>query len=261
MQNKIDIQSLKDERNVTINKVGVKNVRYPIIVEDRENKTQNTVANLDIFVELLHQHRGTHMSRFIQVLNEFHKENFIDKLPDFLKKIKKELDAGAAFVHIRFPYFIQKKAPVSKILSLLSYDCFFEASLIDEFSLIIGVKVPITSLCPCSKEISDYGAHSQRSEVTVRVKMEKFIWIEEIIEIVEQNSSCEIYSLLKRTDEKFVTEKAYENPKFVEDIVRDITLEFQKDKRISEFSIESENFESIHSHNAYACVKSKNEDL
>lgn len=258
MENKKDIQSLKDERNIKIDKVGVKNVRYPIIVSDRENGTQPTVANIDILVELPHQHRGTHMSRFLEVLNKFHKKTFIDNLDVFLAEIKSELQADKAYVVIRFPYFIRKKAPVSKIESLLSYECFFEAHLDDEYHLTIGVEVPVTTLCPCSKEISKYGAHNQRSSVIVKVIFKEFMWLEELIEIVESSASCEIYPLLKRIDEKYVTEKAYENPSFVEDIVRDITLKLLNDKRIVSFKVESENFESIHNHNAYACVKREN---
>jgi GTP cyclohydrolase IB len=256
MKNKIDIQSTEDNRKVKINKVGVKNVRYPIIVDDRENKNQHTIGDLDIFVELPHHHRGTHMSRFLEVLNRFHEDNLISKLPEFLTEIKQTLNAEAAYTVIRFPYFIRKHAPVSGIASLQSYICVFEASMKEEFEISIGVKVPITTLCPCSKEISDDGAHSQRSEVTVKIKFNEFVWLEELIDIVESCGSCEIYPLLKRIDEKYVTEKAYENPSFVEDIVRDITLKLQNDKRITHYIVESENYESIHSHNAYACVKS-----
>jgi len=259
MKDKIDMQSLKDKRNISIDKVGVKNIRYPIIVEDRVNGTQNTVADINICVELPHDHRGTHMSRFIEVLNHFHKESLINNLQTFLQEIKKELNADVAYTIIRFPYFIKKTAPVSGIESLLSYNCFFEASLKDEYLLTIGVEVPVTSLCPCSKEISEYGAHNQRSEVTIQATLNEFVWLEELIEIVESSASCEIYPLLKRVDEKYVTEKAYENPVFVEDIVREITLKLNEDNRIRTFQVESENFESIHNHNAYASL-SRNKD-
>ena len=255
MKNKIDIQSQEDKRKVTIDKVGVKNVRYPIIVEDRTNGTQNTVADLNLFVELPHRHRGTHMSRFLEVLNNFHKENFINKLHEFLQDLKKALNANASYITMNFPYFMKKRAPVSKTESLLSYNCFFEASLKKEFRLVIGVEVPVTTLCPCSKEISDYGAHSQRSNVIVKLTFNKFIWLEEIIEIIESSASSEVYPLLKREDEKYVTEKAYDNPAFVEDIVREITLKLQKDERVDWFIVESENLESIHKHNAYAFVE------
>ena len=255
MKNKIDIQSLQDKRNVAIDRVGVRNVRYPIIVDDRKNKIQHTIASIDIFVDLPHHHRGTHMSRFIEILNRFHKETFISNLEKFAMEIKKALNADSSYAIIRFPYFIEKKAPITKISSLLSYNCYFEVSMTDRFDLIIGAEVPVTTLCPCSKEVSEYGAHNQRSLVTLKVKADEFIWLEELIEIVEQSASCEIYSLLKRIDEKYVTEKAYDNPRFVEDIVREITIKLQSDKRIKGFSVESENFESIHNHNAYACVK------
>lgn len=254
MKNTIDIQNLNDNRKVTIDKVGVKGVKYPIIVEDRANEIQHTVAELDIFVELPHHHRGTHMSRFIEILNEYHQRNLVSEIENFVLDIKKRLDADSAFVNINFSYFIQKTAPVSGIKSLMSYDCFFIASHKEEFEMQIGVKVPITTVCPCSKEISEYGAHNQRSIVTVSVKYSEYVWLEELIEIVESMASCEVYSLLKRSDEKFVTEKGYDNPKFVEDIVRDVVVELRKDERIIEFSVESENFESIHNHSAYASV-------
>jgi len=254
MKNKLDIQSLKDLRKISIDKVGVKNIRYPIIVDDRTNGTQNTVADLDICVELPHDHRGTHMSRFIEVLNHFHKESLIRNLPQFLQEIKKALNAETAYTSIKFPYFIKKTAPVSGIESLLSYNCSFEASLKEEYKLEIGVEVPVTTLCPCSKEVSDYGAHNQRSQVLIKAELGDFVWLEELIEIVESCASCEIFPLLKRVDEKYVTEKAYENPVFVEDIVREITLRLNADNRISAFKIESENFESIHNHNAYATL-------
>ncbi len=257
MKNTVDIQNLNDNRNVRIDKVGVKGLKYPIIVEDRANATQHTVADLDIFVELPHQHRGTHMSRFIEVLNAYHQRNLVAEIEHFVLETKERLDADSAFVNISFPYFIEKQAPVSGIKSLMSYDCFFLASHKDEFEMQIGVKVPITTVCPCSKEISAYGAHNQRSIVTVVVKYSGYVWLEELIDIVEAVASCEVYSLLKRADEKFVTEKGYDNPKFVEDIVRDVVVELRKDKRIIEYRVESENYESIHNHSAYASVVGK----
>lgn len=255
---KIDVQNQPDNRKIKIDKVGVKNIHYPILVEDRTNKYQHTNALIDIFVELPHQYRGTHMSRFLEILNSYHQESLIDNLEPFLNDIKTRLKADTAYVNISFPYFINKTAPVSKIKSLLDYNCEFTAKLNDKFEFTIGVTVPVTTLCPCSKEISKYGAHNQRSHVNVKVKYSDFIWLEEIIEYVESSASCEIYSLLKRVDEKYVTEKAYEHPVFVEDIVRDITLKLKKDKRITWFSIESENFESIHNHSAYAFVEQFN---
>lgn len=251
-----DLQNQSDQRQLTINKVGLKGIRYPIVVEDRSQGTQHSVAELDIYVELPHHRRGTHMSRFIEILNKYHGEVFISKLDSFLCEVKECLKAQTAYVKICFPYFIKKHAPVSNIPSLLCYDCCFEASYSDEYILWIGVSVPVTSLCPCSKAISDFGAHNQRSLVNIKVRYQDFIWLEELIDIAEANASCEIFSLLKRPDEKFVTEKAYLNPKFAEDIVRDIALVLKKDKRVLDFCIEAENSESIHNHNAYAMINS-----
>ncbi|MCL1827069.1 MAG: GTP cyclohydrolase FolE2 [Candidatus Cloacimonetes bacterium] len=252
---KIDIQSQNDERNVQIEKVGVKNIKYPICVEDRTNKTQQTIAEIDIYVDLPHDHRGTHMSRFLQVLNSFHGENIIFHLPALLLEVKNQLNSEKAYINIRFPYFVQKTAPVSGLTSLLDYDCVFQASLASVYEFQMGVTVPLTTLCPCSKEISNYGAHNQRSYVTILVRYSDFIWLEELIEIAESKASCEIYPLLKRPDEKYVTEKAFDHPAFAEDIVRDITLVLREDPRIKWFSVESENIESIHNHNAYARIE------
>jgi len=249
-----DIQSQPDNRKITIDKVGVKGIRYPIVVQDREKGIQHSVADLNIYVELPHQRRGTHMSRFLEVLNRYHTEVFIDKLDAFLSELKTTLKADSAYIDIMFPFFMKKKAPVSRVSSLLGYDCNFNASFKDSFELWIGVKVPVTTLCPCSKAISVYGAHNQRSEIFIKVRYREFVWLEELIQLAEKHSSCEIYPLLKRSDEKYVTEKAYNNPKFVEDVVREITLELNKDKRITGFYVEAENLESIHAHNAYALI-------
>lgn len=250
-----DLQNQTDKRKITIDKVGVKAIKYPIIVSDRTNKIQNTIAEINFYVELPHSNRGTHMSRFVEILNKYHQEDIIFNLDKLLSDIKKSLKADAAYIEIRFPYFILKKAPVSKITSYLNYDCLFRASLSDNFDFRIGVAVPVTTLCPCSREISAYGAHNQRSHVTVLVQYSEFIWLEELIELIESVSSCEIYPLLKRADEKYVTEKAYDNPRFVEDMVRELSVHLNKDKRILHYEIESENFESIHNHSAYAYKK------
>ena len=250
-----DVQSGDDPRKISIDKVGVKGIRYPIIVEDRSQGIQHTIADLDIYVELPHNKRGPPMSRFIEILNHYHQDNLIDQLEVFLKEQKSLLKADAAYVNLSFPYFIKKHAPVSKISSLLSYDCTFNACYKDSLDLWIGVRVPVTTLCPCSKEISQYGAHNQRSEISIKARYAGFVWLEELIEIAEAAASSQIYPLLKRVDEKYVTEKAYENPKFVEDIVREITQILSADTRILAFEVESENFESIHNHNAYASIK------
>ncbi|MDY0151714.1 MAG: GTP cyclohydrolase FolE2 [Candidatus Cloacimonas sp.] len=251
-----DLQNQSDCRKLSIDKVGVKGVRYPIVVEDRTKGIQHSVADLNIYVELVAHKRGTHMSRFIEILNHYHTEVFIGKLDVFLAELKETMKAESAYIDINFPYFMRKEAPVSHIASLLGYDCCFNASFSDTFELWIGVTVPVTTLCPCSKEISAYGAHNQRSLITIRVCYNDFVWLEELISLAESHASCEIYPLLKRPDEKYVTEKAFNNPKFVEDIVREITMELQADKRITAFHVESENFESIHNHNAYAMISS-----
>jgi len=250
-----DLQASPDTRRITIDKVGVKGIQYPIIVDDRASNTQATVAELNAYVELPHYKRGTHMSRFLEVLNRYHKENLIPRIGDFLLELKTSLRAEAAYVDMAFPYFIEKKAPVSGISSLLNYSCFFRASFKAELDLWIGVKVPVTTLCPCSKEISEAGAHNQRSTISIEARYSDFVWLEELIELAERSASCEIYPLLKRVDEKYVTERAYSNPKFVEDIVRDIALSLDADERITDYLIESENYESIHNHNAYAMIK------
>ncbi|HOA30004.1 MAG TPA: GTP cyclohydrolase FolE2 [Candidatus Cloacimonadota bacterium] len=249
-----DIQSQSDPRKIVIDKVGVKGLRYPIVVEDRTKGTQHTIADLNIYVELPHHMRGTHMSRFIEILHHYHTEALIANLPDFLAELKETLKAEASYIDISFPYFMTMKAPVSRIESIMTFDCVFTASLKDEYQLLIGVIVPVTSLCPCSKEISAYGAHNQRSLITIKVSYDGFVWLEELIELAQSAASCEIYSLLKRVDEKYVTEKAYNNPMFVEDVVREITLKLQDDPRILSFFVESENEESIHLHNAYAMI-------
>lgn len=255
-----DLQSQSDSRRISIDKVGVKGIRYPIVVEDRANKLQQTVADLNIYVELHHSRRGTHMSRFVEVLNRYHRDSIIGQLDKLLLEVKTLLKADAAYIDISFPYFIKKNAPVSKIASLMDYQCRFNASYKDDFQLWIGVCVPVTTLCPCSKEISAGGAHNQRSYVSISVRYSEFIWIEELIEFAENAASCPIWPLLKRRDEKYVTERAYANPKFVEDVVREITQKLQSDRRILEFEISSDNQESIHNHNAYALVlRSRND--
>ncbi len=250
-----DLQNQKDNRNVTIDKVGVKGIKYPIVVSDRYNTIQNTIADINFYVELPHYNRGTHMSRFVEILHHYHTDVIIFQLENLLDEIKHSLKANSSYIEITFPYFIKKKAPVSGIASFLNYECSFKASKSTEFEFWIGVKVPVTMLCPCSKEISAYGAHNQRSLVSLHVQYIHFIWLEELIDLVENAASCQIYPLLKRPDEKYVTEKAYENALFVEDIIRDLTIKLKKDKRIIHFEVESENFESIHNHSAYAYKK------
>jgi len=251
-----DIQREVDTRRIAIDKVGIKGIRHPVRVRDRAGGEQHTIATFNMYVGLPHDFKGTHMSRFVEILHAHEREISVKSFKEMLEEMARRLDAATGHIEMRFPYFVTKKAPVSGVESLLDYDI----SLIGEISdgkveLYVKVIVPVTSLCPCSKEISDYGAHNQRSHVTVTVRTHGFIWIEELIELVEKNASSELYGLLKRPDEKYVTERAYDNPRFVEDMVRDVALVLNEDERVGAYSVESENFESIHNHSAYAIVE------
>ena len=216
-----------------------------------------------MYVNLPHNLKGTHMSRFVHILNSHEDYITVEIFKNMIREMVVLLEAQSGHVEMSFPYFIKKTAPVSKVKSLLDYNVSLIGEVKDGNSkLKVKVTVPVTSLCPCSKKISDYGAHNQRSHVTVTVAVKDFIWIEEIIDIVEKEASSELYALLKRPDEKFVTERAYDNPKFVEDMVRDISVYFNKDERVTEYTVESENFESIHNHSAYAQIHmDKEKDL
>jgi GTP cyclohydrolase I len=253
-----DVQNERDYRNIPIDKVGIKNLRYPITVADRRNTYQHTVAQINMYVDLPHKNKGTHMSRFVEILHEFRPEVSLKKISVVLDQMKKDLHAASAHIEVSFPYFIEKTAPQSSALGLMDYSCkFIGTSKADGMlDLICEVVVPVTSVCPCSKEISKEGAHNQRGEVTLKTRFKKFIWLEDMIELVESSASCDVYSVLKRVDEKYVTEHAFRNPKFVEDIVRDIAVKLQEDENITWFSVSAENFESIHNHSAYAQITS-----
>ena len=252
----IDTQNQKDFRNIDIKKVGVKNIKYPIIVLDRARGTQPVNATINMYVNLPHHFKGTHMSRFVEVLNEFKGQISIKTFQTILEKTRQKLHAQSAHMEIEFPYFLEKTAPVSKAKSLMEYRCLFTGeNSADQTDFLVGIAVPVATVCPCSREISKFGAHNQRSIVTVKVRFKKFFWIEDIIKKVEKSASGEVYSLLKRVDEKYVTEKAYENPKFVEDLVRSVAVKLNNDSNFTWYSIEAENFESIHNHSAYAYVE------
>jgi GTP cyclohydrolase I len=255
-----DVQSEKDERNISIEKVGVSSLRYPIRVMDRQNGFQNTVALVDIFVDLPSDYRGTHMSRFVEVLNRHRNNMSLSNLEKILDDVKIELKAKVSHIILRFPYFILKKAPVTNEESFMDYECAFIASKNEKFEFMLEVNVPVHLLCPCSKEISDFGAHNQRANVKVRIQMNKLVWIEEIVDLVEDSASAPLYALLKRPDEKYITEKAYKNPKFVEDIVRDVAIALDNDKRITYYEVEAISYESIHNHNAYAYLHRDKEE-
>lgn len=253
-----DVQNERDYRNLPIDKVGIKNLRYPIKVLDRRNGYQHTVATIDMYVDLPHRHKGTHMSRFVEILNQYRLELSLRKISEILREMKTHLNAASAHIEIRFPYFIEKKAPVSEAPGLMDYTCAIRGSSDPDgqIDLVSEVVVPISSVCPCSKEISECGAHNQRGEVCLQVRFRKFIWIEDMIALVEAAASSQVYSVLKRVDEKSVTEAAYRNPKFVEDIVRDVAAALKADDNITWFSVGAENFESIHNHSAYAHITS-----
>jgi GTP cyclohydrolase IB len=258
-----DVQGSEDLRQIPINKVGIKDIKHPIRVKDRSSGEQHTIANFNMYVALPHHFKGTHMSRFVEILNHYEDEISVSSFEDMLIEMIERLEAEVGHIEMTFPYFINKQAPKSGVSSLLDY----EVTLIGEIAnntpeIAIRVVVPVTSLCPCSKSISQYGAHNQRSHVTITINSNDFIWIEELIECVEKQASCELFGLLKRPDEKYVTERAYDNPKFVEDMVRDIAAVLNADKRVTRYVVESENFESIHNHSAYALIeKDKTQNL
>ena len=250
-----DVQGSQDTRQIAIDKVGIKDIRHPVVVRDRSGREQHTVANFNMYVSLPHNFKGTHMSRFVEILNNHEYEITVESFKQMIQEMTETLDAKLGHIEMSFPYFIMKTAPVSNVQSLMDYEVSFIGGINNGKPVVtVKIVVPVTSLCPCSKKISDRGAHNQRSHVTITVETPNFIWIEDLIETVEKVASCELYGLLKRPDEKYVTERAYDNPKFVEDMVRDVAVEFNKDERIIAYTIESENFESIHNHSAYAML-------
>ena len=251
-----DLQKSRDTRNIAIDKVGVKDIRYPIVVMDKSKVQQHTVARINMYVDLPHQFKGTHMSRFIEILNEYRGEITMRNMGTLLQAMKDRLEASCAHMELEFPYFIEKEAPVSRARGLMEYTCRLIGTLDVEKDFVLAVTVPVTSLCPCSREISARGAHNQRSMVTVEIRSRKFIWIEDLIAWIEACGSAPVYSLLKREDEKAVTELAYDHPMFVEDIVRAVTEKLRSVEEISWFRVACENFESIHNHSAYAMVES-----
>ena len=250
-----DVQGRADTRQIPINKVGIKDIFHPVRVKDRARGEQHTVANFNMYVNLPHDFKGTHMSRFVEILHH-EREISVDSFGSMLKEMAHLLDATAGHIEMTFPYFVMKKAPVSGVESLMNYQATIFGEHCDgKTDVWLKVVVPTTSLCPCSKKISDYGAHNQRSHITLTAKLNQHMWLEELIDIAEANASCEVYGILKRPDEKYVTERAYDNPKFVEDTVRDVAVALNKDKRVRAYVVEAENFESIHNHSAYAMIE------
>ncbi len=251
-----DTQNTPDTRHIAIDKVGIKNIKHPVVVNDRSGREQHTIADFNMYVNLPEEYKGTHMSRFVEILNDHEYEITVKSFKGMIEEMTERLNAQSGDIEMSFPYFVNKKAPVSGVMSLMDYQVSFIGQIRDSKpQVLVKVLVPVTSLCPCSKNISDYGAHNQRSHITATVRMRDFMWIEELIDIIEKVASCELYGLLKRPDEKYVTEKAYDNPKFVEDIVRDVAVKFNEEDRIAGYIVESENFESIHNHSAYAMLE------
>jgi GTP cyclohydrolase I len=255
-----DVQNHRDDRQIPIDRVGVCDLRYPIVVLDRQSQRQSTIAKLSMSVNLPHEFKGTHMSRFIEVLNAHRGEITMRTLPVILSELKTRLDAESAHMEVTFPYFLERKAPVSGAAGIMDYQCRFTGEANGGKSdFVLSVCVPVTSLCPCSKAISDYGAHNQRGLVTIEVRtlqadngLPTLIWIEELVEVAESSASAPVYALLKRPDERHVTMQAYDNPVFVEDIVRNVAVKLQADERVQWFRVRALNHESIHNHDAFA---------
>jgi GTP cyclohydrolase I len=251
-----DIQSEPDFRQVPIDRVGVKNLRYPMQIRDKEHSIQHTIANVTLTVDLPHQYKGAHMSRFVEILNEFGPELHVDNIRQLVEGLRERLHSDSAHAEFEFPFFLEKKAPVTGSVGMMDYTARFTASREhDRSDFVVTVIVPVTTLCPCSKAISAHGAHNQRGQVTYSVRFRRPIWIEDLIQLVESSASSELFSLLKRPDEKAVTERAFENPVFVEDLVRNIAVRSDGEPDIIWYRVEAENFESIHNHNAYALVE------
>lgn len=251
-----DKQSERDYRELRIDKVGVRDLRFPITVRDKQRSVQNTVARIGMFVDLPKEFKGTHMSRFIEVLNAHGTIIHVENIDDILFAMQEKFAAATSHLEIEFPYFMLKKAPVTGGESVMDYVARFDATACKrDIDFVLTVKARVTTLCPCSKAIAAYGAHNQRGEVTVQIRSRKAVWIEDLIAIIESSASSELYGLLKREDEKAVTERAYDNPVFVEDLVRNVVLKLNAHPDVTWYKVEAENYESIHNHNAYACIE------
>jgi GTP cyclohydrolase I len=251
-----DKQSETDYRELRIDKVGVRGLRFPIQVRDKARAVQNTIATIGMFVDLPKEFKGTHMSRFIEVLNAHGNIVHVENITDILHAMQKKFQAATSHIELEFPYFMVKKAPISKRESVMDYVARFDATASHkDIDFVLTVQANVTTLCPCSKAIAEYGAHNQRGVVTVKIRSSKPVWIEDLIAIIESSASSELYALLKREDEKAVTERAYENPVFVEDLVRNVALKLNAHSDVSWYKVEAENQESIHNHNAYACIE------
>jgi len=252
----IDVQAMRDERRIPIQKVGVKGVRYPITLLDRAAGVQHTTATVNLYADLPHDFKGTHMSRFIEVFEAHRHDLSMPRFLEMLEEIRRTLEAETAYADLHFPYFIEKRAPVSGEPSMMSYDCAYVGKVWEGgHKFDVAVSVPVQTVCPCSKAISSYGAHNQRGIVTLSVGLGPFFWIEDLVALIEASASSGVYTLLKREDEKYITEKSFDNPRFVEDVVREVYREVEALGKFPRFSVEAENFESIHNHSAYAYVE------
>ena len=253
----LDVQNQPDSREIPLGKVGVKGLEYPIRLLDKVRKVQHSTAKVDLFANLPQQFRGTHMSRFVEIFHNYREDLSMSRFLEMLGRIREDLDAESAFGSMEFPYYIEKKAPVSQLPGIMSYRCLYKGQISRQKpqNFTVAVSVPVSTVCPCSRAISERGAHNQRGIVTVELELGPFFWLEDIIALVESAASSPVYALLKREDEKFITEQAYDNPKFVEDMVRDVYVKLRELGQFPRFSVEAENFESIHNHSAYAFVE------
>ena len=259
----IDMQNQVDKREIDIDQVGVSDLKYPIIVLDQSSSKQSTVASISMSVSLPHHFKGTHMSRFVEVLNTHRGEVTMRTIPVVLKDLQERLESENTHIEVEFPYFLERAAPASGATGLMDYECWFRGKAKgDDHDFVLGVRVPVTSLCPCSKAISDYGAHNQRGHITIEVRSvpseqgdPTLIWIEELVEVAETSASAPVYPLLKRDDERYVTMQAYDNPVFVEDMVRNVAAKLKSDERVAWFRVHAVNHESIHNHGAFAEIR------
>ena len=251
-----DVQGALDSRRIAINKAGIKSIRHPVKIIDKGRRAQHVIATFDMHASLSHQLKGVHMSRFVEILNSSTRIISVKSFESLVSAVVRKLETESGGVEMTFPYFMSKTAPITGISSLMDYQVTFAGTIHEgAYHFVLKVVVPVTSLCPCSKQVSEYGAHNQRSHMSISVCPSSSIWIEDLIKLAEDQASCEVYGLLKRADEKYVTEKAYDNPKFVEDVVRDVAAALNRDVRIDAYVVESENFESIHNHSAYAVIE------
>jgi GTP cyclohydrolase IB len=251
-----DVQAALDSRRIAINRAGIRSIRHPVKIADKGRRTQHVVATFDMHANLSHQLKGVHMSRFVEILNSNNRVISVKSFESIVNAVVQKLETDSGGVEMTFPYFMSKTAPITGITSLMDYEVTFAGKLHEgSYQFNLKVVVPVTSLCPCSKQVSEYGAHNQRSHISISVTPANSVWIEDLIHVAEDQASCELYGLLKRADEKYVTEKAFDNPKFVEDVVRDVAAVLNRDARINAYVVESENFESIHNHSAYAFIE------